>query len=138
MLARLLFEEERVKITSIDFYPEKYIRILNSKKNSQNFLKSINSINEITVSFHEVEKALVEVVDSLSSFNPSGMRESVLKFVSSGSSADDIGALIDKKDWEGIYRKITEHEGFTSEISFYENCDAMSGEGACRRIAQVE
>lgn len=135
VLARTLFDDEKVNITSVDFYPAKYLQILNSKKNSQNFLKNIDSINKVTVSFDEVEKALVEVIDRLLSFDLLSLRESILKFVSAGSSADEIGALIDKKDRQGIYREITEHMGFINEIPFYENSDAMSGEGACRHIA---
>ena len=136
VLARELFDEEKVDITSVDFYPEKYLRILNSKKNSQNFLSNINSIKELTVSFDEVEKALVEVIDRLFSFDIKSLNESILKFVSAGSSSDKISALIDKKDRQGIYREITEHAGFTSEIPFYANFGAVSGEGACRSIAR--
>ncbi len=135
VLARTLFDDEKVNITSVDFYPAKYLQILNSKKNSQNFLKNIDSINKVTVSFDEVEKALVEVIDRLLSFDLLSLRESILKFVSADSSADEISALIDKKDRQGIYREITEHMGFVNEIPFYENSDAMSGEGACRHIA---
>ena len=43
ILAKELFDDRLVKLTSVDFNPEKYHRILNSKRTSVNFLKTINN-----------------------------------------------------------------------------------------------
>ncbi len=138
ILAKELFDDRLVKLTSVDFNPEKYHRILNSKKNSVNFFKTIDTINEITVSFEEVQKALEEIVNRLLGYAEDEVRLCVLKFINNVQFSDEFAAYIKKNDSEAICRAVTEHDGFTSEIPFYKKFDAMTGEGACSRIAASE
>jgi hypothetical protein len=138
ILAKELFDNRQVKITSVDFYPAKYHRILNSKKNATNFLKTVDSVNEITVSFEEVEKALVIIVNRLLEYAEDDVRMSLSKFINNTQACDDFYAYIGKKDSEAICRIVTGHDGFKSEIDFYKHFDAISGEGACARIAASE
>lgn len=135
ILAKELFDDRLVTLISVDFNPEKYHRILNSKKNSVSFLKTIDTINEITVSFEEVERALVEIVNRLLSYAEDDVRFCVLKFINSVQCSNDFSAYIKKNDGGEICRAVTQYDGFKSEISFYKKFNAMKGVGACSRIA---
>ena len=134
ILSRKIFNENLVKITSIDFFPAKYNRILNSKKNTTEFLKTIESINEITVSFEQVERSLIEIVDRLLGYSPEILLDNISKFINDNSCLDEFRALIMQENNDGICLKIIEHEGFRSEIDFYKDFNALTGDGACSKI----
>ena len=134
IFARKIFDEKLVKITSVDFFPAKYNRILNSKKNTINFLKTIDSINDITVSFEQVEKSLINIVDRLLGYDPEDLLFNISKFIKNKEYLDEFRTFIAQKNSGGICQKVTEHDGFSSEINFYKNFNALTGEGACSRI----
>ena len=136
ILAKALFDESQVQITSVDFHPAKYYRILNSKKTSLNFLETITPINEITVSFEEVKEALEVVVERLLGFAQDDVRLNLFRFISDSQQCEELGSYIDKKDGEAICQKIMGHKGFTSEINFYEEFNAMVGKGACSQFTE--
>jgi hypothetical protein len=136
ILAKTLFDDTQVQITSVDFYPAKYNRILNSKKTSLSFLKTINSINEITVSFEEVERSLEVVVNRLLGYVQEDVRLNLFKFINASQVCEEFGTYVDTKDVKAICRKIMEHDGFMSEVNFYKNFNAMSGKGACAQLAE--
>tara|TARA_B100000767_G_C19765787_1_gene537438 strand:- start:1483 stop:2355 length:873 start_codon:yes stop_codon:yes gene_type:complete len=136
ILAKTLFDDSQVQITSVDFYPAKYNRILNSKKTSLSFLKTINSINEITVSFEEVEKALEIIVHRLLGYAQDDVRLNLFKFINDSQFCEEFGTYVDTKDVKAICRKIKVHDGFESEVNFYKNFNAMTGKGACAEVAK--
>jgi len=138
ILAKELFDDGLVKLISVDFNPSKYHRILNSKRTSANFLKTIDSIHEITVSFEEVQEALTDVVNRLLGYSKSDVQLCVLKFINDAQLADQFADYINQNDSGAICRAVTEHENFKSEIPFYQTFDAMKGVGACHRIAASE
>ena len=135
ILARMLFDSNNVEITSVDFNPAKYHRILNSRKNTRNFLKTIKSINEITVSFSQVEEALNKTVDRLLAYQSNDIKLSISKFVTDEKLLNRINAYIGESNKKAICRLVTDHEGFKNEIDFYHQFGAMTGEWACNRIA---
>ena len=136
ILAKTLFDDRQVQITSVDLYPTKYNRILNSKKTSLNFLKTINSINEITVSFEEVERALEVIVNRLLGYAQDDVRLNLSKFINDSQVCEEFSIYADKKDAKAICQKIKGHDGFMGEVNFYKNFNAMTGKGACAKVAE--
>jgi hypothetical protein len=135
VLARTIFDTTHVRITSIDAFPEKYYRILNSKSNTRRFLKSINAINEITVSLDDVRKALPQVIDRIMNYDHDDVMEALRCFVLDQTILDQLGAYLEAGDAEGVCNVYLNHDAFTADIGFYEQFNAVSGDWACKRLS---
>ena len=135
IIASTLFDDSDVAITSVDFYPAKYLRILNSRGSSRRFLGSIKSVNKITVSFEEVERALVTMVDRLMAFEQHDVLFNLSKFINDAATFEMISKYFRDGDSEAVCRAIREHKGFVDELDFYSEFGAMNGVGFCSEIA---
>ena len=136
VLAKTLFDSSEVKITSIDAYPQKYYRILNSKNNTRNFLSSINSINSITVSLDDVRKALPEIVGRLMEYEPSALKDALTQFVSDKEVLESICLDVDRKNLSALCNLFLDHDSFKLDIAFYEKFGALTGDWACKDLAK--
>ena len=135
VLATTIFDTRRVRITSIDAFPEKYYRILNSRKNTRLFLRSIDAINEITVSLDEVRKALPVIVDRIIEYDTDDVERSLKSFVLDEAILERLVFFLKAGDVNSISNVYLEHHAFEADVGFYEHFDALLGDWACKRIA---
>ena len=135
ILAKTIFDSNDVEVISIDAYPEKYYRILNSKKNTKRFLNTITAINEITVSLEQVKKALPIIVNRLISFEPSSVKNALGLFIKDKNILDVMCGYVDAKDSQKICDIYLGHHGFQNDILFYEEFNALTGDWACKKIS---
>ena len=119
------------QIYSVDFNPAKYHRILNSKRNTQEFLQQINLMSEITVSLEQVELGVNLICDRLEAFDTESLQQALAKYgyqnpVQNGEHAGWKSKLL-KDFWD--------HDAANVESAFYEDFDAMTGDRLCSQIA---
>ena len=125
VLATTIFDTRRVRITSIDAFPEKYYRILNSRKNTRLFLRSIDAINEITVSLDEVRKALPVIVDRIIEYDNDDVERSLKSFVLDEAILERLVFFLKAGDVNSISNVYLEHHAFEADVGFYEHFDAI-------------
>ena len=138
ILANMIFDRDAVDITSVDFHPAKYDRILNSKSNRINFLKSIDSINAITVSFDQVEKSLIEIVERLLTFDSKLLDLYISSFITDSKLLKEFKVYIASKNTSAICEMVTKHPNFQNEVGFYIEHDALDGGGICSQFSKSE
>lgn len=134
ILAPLSLRIPMSSIHSVDFNPDKYNRILNSPINSRNFLKKINLHSEITVSYQQVEKSLLEISKRLSRYPLADVQGALGLFA--GHSFSDCSDLAELE--ERLLATFREHPHARDEALFYEYFDAQSGEKLCSRLLQSQ
>lgn len=118
------------QIYSVDFNPDKYHRILNSKKHTKSFLSKINLMSQITVSLEQIEHSLHLVCDRLGAFEVEDLQQAFAKY-GYQMPVQDIGV----GDWKSkLLKDFWGHNGANAERSFYERFDAMTGPKLCTEI----
>ncbi|MDA9937685.1 hypothetical protein N9D09_01185 [bacterium] len=114
-------------ITSVDFNPSKYHRILNSTQSSKGFLSRINCQPEITVSLEQVDTCLGEILQALEEFDTNRVTEA-LKFYGYEGDFDPYQ----------IQTAFKQHPAFAIEEGFYEQFSAISGRRLCSSLVESE
>ena len=112
-------------ITSVDFNPSKYDRILNSSRNAERFLSGINSKPRVSVTLQEVHESLQALLTFLDANQGLVLSASLARFGY-------------KKDFElnQLSQDFTSHPSYKMETGFYSKFDAVSGSGFCREIIE--
>lgn len=120
------------KYVSVDMYPQKYYRILNSKGNYLNFTNYVEIVPEITVSLQEAQESFEELQNRLNSYDIDLVRKSLERFAGI-HTAELIDIIFDNKK-DGLFNALQENEGFKDEISFYSDNNKLEGYGYCSQI----
>jgi predicted O-methyltransferase YrrM len=119
------------QIYSVDFNPDKYHRILNAKRNTHKFLSKINLMSQITVSLEQVEQGVNLICDRLEAFEADELHRTLTKY-GYQTPMQNIGYVGWKSE---LLKDFWNHDAANVEKAFYENFDAMTGEGLCSQIA---
>lgn len=130
ILAPLSLGLSTSQIYSVDFNPDKYHRILNSKRNTQKFLSKINLLSEMTVSLEQVENGLSLICDRLEAFDAECLQQALAKYGYQNPVQN-----VEHAGWKSrILKDFWDHGAAKVETVFYENFDAMTGEKLCSQI----
>ena len=102
------------QIYSVNFNPDKYHRILNSRKHTNSFLSKINLMSQITVSFEQVEHSVNLICDRLGAFEVEDLQQAFAKY-GYQMPVQDIGG----GDWKSkLLKDFWGHIGANSETGF--------------------
>jgi hypothetical protein len=119
------------QIYSVDFNPDKYHRILNSRKHAKSFLSKINLMSKITVSLEQIEHSVNLICDRLGALEVESSQQALTKYEYQ-IPMQDIGA----GEWKSkILRDFWAHIGVNSERKFYDRFDAITEPELCSEIA---
>ena len=127
ILASTFLKIPNSSITSVDFNPRKYHRILNSTRNSKLFLSRINCVRDLTVSFEQVDTCLNGILKALEEFETTCVTKALKSY---GYQAD-----FDRYEIQSAFRQ---HDAFIIEREFYVQLDAMSGRRLCSSLVENE
>tara|TARA_B100000212_G_scaffold271094_1_gene210522 strand:+ start:3306 stop:4199 length:894 start_codon:yes stop_codon:yes gene_type:complete len=135
ILLPVLFENA-INLKSIDLYPAKYKRILNSSKNAKLFLSKLKIINKPTVTYKESIEGLEKIINYLSEIDERQLRENLSYFVTDKEILNDIYQSIKENNF--LKKYIFEHPNFKSDYDFYLKNNILEGEGFCSKEAKED
>lgn len=97
-------------LTSVDVNPQKYDRILNSRRAAEKFLSSIDNISMLTIRFEEIDIALSEIMLFLDSMD--------IQIVNAALSSFGYEKSFEPSE---LINSFKQHQSFSEELKFYEN-----------------
>ena len=108
---------EITTLTSIDAYPQKYLRILNGRAASRSFLATINSIQTLSVDLYQAKSGLSALLESLSLFTDDDILPALSQYTSDISHAQQILSMLRSNQ---LYAYILSHDSVSIELPFYQ------------------
>ena len=105
-----------IQLISVDAYPVKYDRILNSSVNRKLFLNSISSYNKLTVNFEQASEGAQALIDQLSQHSEIDLVTALTDYITDPTLLTDIARNIKTKS---ILSFLLNHEHTVSEGSIY-------------------
>lgn len=135
VLFKTMFASNQAKITSVDLNPTKYNRILNSVKNTQGFLASINSIKKPTVSLSEAIAGLESLRVQLKEVPCEELRRVLANYVP--DQLEEIVACIVASDGLPMRELFSAHHGYEEDLHFYESNNYLEGKGYCSELRET-
>ncbi len=122
------------KFRSIDINPQKYFRILNSKKNLKRLSNFVEIIPEITVSFEEVENSYLTLKKEFSNYEIELVKKSLSFYA--GDYATELSDAIFHKNENSLLKFIEKKDSFKNEVNFYTENNMLSNQGYCSKLAK--
>ena len=113
-----------VSITSVDFNPQKYHRILSSRTATKSFLNRIDFQSQITVSLAEVNTCLQEITEALEQTDSKPINTALSTF-----------GYNNKFNRERLINDFQSHPSYMEEVHFYNQHAATSGQKFCSNLA---
>ena len=111
-------------ITSVDFNPQKYHRILSSRTATKSFLNRIDFQSQITVSLAEVNTCLQEITEALEQTDSKPINTALSTF-----------GYNNKFNRERLINDFQSHPSYMEEVHFYNQHAATSGQKFCSNLA---
>ncbi len=122
------------KFRSIDINPQKYFRILNSKKNLKRFSNFVEIVPEITVSFEEVKNSYITLKKEFSKYQFELVNESLSLYA--GDYATELSDVIFRNNENSLLEFIENKDSFKDEVNFYIDNNMLSNEGFCTKLTK--
>ncbi len=132
------FFGENVIYRSVDVYPKKYYRILNSISATNSFLNNIERIDRLTVPLADANISFKKIKHELSHYNRNELELALQKFCKSKNGRIDYDSvmlmlkLIFEDNYDSLTNFYKEHPSYKDEISFYN--DYKNDIGFCNEI----
>jgi hypothetical protein len=117
------FAKLQIELLSIDAYPVKYNRILNSFHSSRLFLDSIDCRYQLTVNYQQAVDGVSNLISELSKFTVTSLQRSLSKFVLDPSAID---LIIQKIHYQSFADELISHINSVSERPIYSLCSGPS------------
>ena len=110
------FAKLPIQLISIDAYPVKYNRILNSFHSSKSFLDSIDCRYQLTVDYQQAVDGVSQLIGELSKFSETSLQKSLSRFVLDPSV---VHLIIKKIHSQSLADELISHRNSVSERQIY-------------------
>jgi len=122
--------QKKIKIQSIDVYPDKYLRIIPSRVNRRFLFKNIERVDSLSVSFEEVQTAFgSQLSNRIQNIGVEKFHMNLIKFVKG-----DNNLINQKNNIKELGSYLLALPILDEEKKFYENNNLMRGEGYCSKL----